>query len=107
MTPTGAGPRRSPLNCSGDTIRFSFSRRLVPMQQRVIDDVVPFRGGAFVPRDVPLAGAAALLGLVVLWQIGDSTGLIPTLFLPSPANIAVALYHLTLSGELWKHLSAS
>jgi len=36
-----------------------------------------------------------------------SLGLIPTLFPPAPANIAVALYRLTISGELWKHLSAS
>jgi ABC-type nitrate/sulfonate/bicarbonate transport system permease component len=68
---------------------------------------VPFRGGGFAPRNVPLAGAATLLGLIALWQAGDSLGLIPTLFLPAPVDIAVALYHLTISGELWKHLSAS
>jgi len=68
---------------------------------------VPFRGGGFAPRNVPLAGVATLLGLIALWQIGDSLGLIPTLFLPAPVDIAVALYHLTISGELWKHLSAS
>src|SRR5215467_5926649 len=68
---------------------------------------VPFRGGGFAPRSPPLAGAATLMGLVALWQVGDSLGLIPTLFLPAPANIAVALYRLTVSGELWKHLSAS
>ncbi|MEJ0015452.1 MAG: ABC transporter permease [Acetobacteraceae bacterium] len=68
---------------------------------------IPFRGGGFAPRNLPLAGAATLLGLVALWQAGDSLGLIPTLFLPSPAAIAVALYHLARSGELWKHLSAS
>ena len=68
---------------------------------------VPFRGGGFAPRNVPLAGAATLLGLIALWQVGDLLGLIPTLFLPAPVDIAVALYHLTISGELWKHLSAS
>jgi ABC-type nitrate/sulfonate/bicarbonate transport system permease component len=74
---------------------------------RRLDGPVPFRGGSFAPRDLPLAGFATLLSLLALWQIGDSTGLVPTLFLPSPANIAIALYHLTISGELWKHLSAS
>ena len=44
---------------------------------------------------------------MALWQLGDWLGLIPTLFLPSPAAIAVALYRLTMSGELWKQLSAS
>jgi ABC-type nitrate/sulfonate/bicarbonate transport system permease component len=72
-----------------------------------IDGAVPFRGGGFAPRNLPLAGVATLLGLVALWQIGDSLGLIPTLFLPAPVNIAIALYRLTISGELWKHLSAS
>lgn len=74
---------------------------------RRIDGAVPFRGSGFAPRSIPLAGAATLLGLVALWQIGDSAGLIPTLFLPAPVKIAIALYHLTISGELWKHLSAS
>ncbi len=68
---------------------------------------VAFRGGGFAPRDLPLAGAATLLGLIALWQIGDWLRVIPTLFLPAPIDIAVALYHLTISGELWKQLSAS
>ena len=74
---------------------------------RRIAGSVAFRGGGFAPRNLPLAGVATLLGLVALWQLGDWLGLIPTLFLPSPAAIAVALYRLTVSGELWKHLSAS
>lgn len=68
---------------------------------------VPFRGGGFAPRDLPIAGTATLLGLIALWQLGDSLGLIPTLFLPAPADIAITLYHLTISGELWKQLSVS
>jgi NitT/TauT family transport system permease protein len=74
---------------------------------RRIDGIVPFRGGGFAPRNLPVAGAATLLVLVALWQIGDSLGWISTLFLPAPVNIARALYQLTISGELWKHLSAS
>ena len=74
---------------------------------RRIEGFVPFRGGGFAPRDVKLAGAATLLGLIVLWQIGDMLGAIPTLFLPAPVNIGIALYHLAISGELWNHLSAS
>jgi NitT/TauT family transport system permease protein len=67
---------------------------------------VTFRGGGFAPRDLPLAGAATLLGLIALWQIGDWLRVIPTLFLPAPIDIAVALYHLAISGELWKQLRA-
>ncbi len=74
---------------------------------RRIDGAVPFRGSGFAPRNLPLTGAGTLLLLVALWQVAASVGLISNLFLPTPANIAVALYHLAISGELWKHLSAS
>ncbi len=74
---------------------------------RRLDGSVPFRGGGFAPRNLPWAGALTLLALLALWQIGASLGLISTLFLPAPANIAIALYRLAISGELWKHLSAS
>lgn len=74
---------------------------------RRLEGTVPFRGGGFSPRSLPGAAAATLLGLVALWQLGASAGVIPTLFLPAPASIAAALYHLALSGELWRHLGAS
>ena len=72
-----------------------------------LDGPVAFRGGGFAPRDHGLAGAATLIGLVLLWQAGASLGLIHSLFLPAPVTIAAALYDLTISGELWRHLSAS
>ena len=74
---------------------------------RQIEGTVPFRGGGFVPRDHALAGAGTLVGVIGLWQVGCSAGLIHSVFLPAPATIAIALYHLTISGELWRHLSAS
>jgi len=72
-----------------------------------IDGPVTFRGGGFAPREHALAGPATLIALVALWQLGDSLGVIHTMFLPAPVTIAAALYHLTISGELWRHLSAS
>ncbi|HEY8289600.1 MAG TPA: ABC transporter permease [Acetobacteraceae bacterium] len=72
-----------------------------------LDGAVRFRGGGFAPRDHALAGAATLVALVLLWQALASAGLIPTLFLPAPIAIARALWDLAVSGELWKHLSAS
>ncbi len=68
---------------------------------------VRFRGGGFSPRDNGWASAGTLLGLVALWQLGASAGLIKSLFLPPPVAICAALYHLAISGELWRHLSAS
>ncbi len=68
---------------------------------------VPFRAGGFAPRVIPLAGAATLIGLIALWQAGAMAGLIDTLFLPPPFAIATALWNLAVSGELWKHFSAS
>jgi hypothetical protein len=56
---------------------------------RLLAGSVPFRGGGFAPRGVPLAGVATLVEPVALWQLGDSLGLIPTLFLPPPAKIAL------------------
>jgi len=72
-----------------------------------INGPVPFRGGGFAPRNHAWAGGVTLIGLVLLWQGGVSLGLIHSLFLPAPVTIAAALYHLTISGELWRHLSAS
>ena len=74
---------------------------------RRLDGKVAFRGGGFAPRDRWAAAAATLLCLIVAWQLGVMAGIVPTLFLPAPATIAVALWRLGVSGELWKHLSAS
>src|SRR5579875_75210 len=74
---------------------------------RRLDGPVPFRAGGFAPRDLPVAGIVTLLALVGLWQAGSAAGLIPGLFLPSPAAVGRALWNLGRSGELWQHLSAS
>jgi NitT/TauT family transport system permease protein len=56
---------------------------------------------------MPLAGAATLVGLLVLWQVAAWLGWLPTAFLSTPIGIARALRDLTLSGELWLNLGAS
>jgi NitT/TauT family transport system permease protein len=68
---------------------------------------VRFRAAGFAPRDIPVAGAATLIGLLVLWQIAASLGLISTTFLSTPVQIGRALYALAISGELWANLAAS
>ncbi|HEY0421292.1 MAG TPA: ABC transporter permease, partial [Acetobacteraceae bacterium] len=68
---------------------------------------VALRARGFAPRELPMAGAATLAGLVLLWQGGASLGWISTRFLSDPVAIARALWALGRSGELWAHLSAS
>ncbi len=74
---------------------------------RHIHGRVPFRARGFAPRDRAVAGAATLVGLVLLWQAGASLGLIGTVFLPPPVAIARALAALAASGQLWTQLAPS
>ncbi len=69
--------------------------------------VVGFRGGGFEP--VPRGWVAWLFFAVLLvaWQAASAAGLIDTLFLPPPLQIAAALRDLAASGELARHLGAS
>lgn len=75
--------------------------------RRGASQIVPFRGGGFTQAPRPLfswLGFAALLGF---WQLSGSMGWVSPIFLPSPASIIEALWRLTESGEMSKHLSAS
>ena len=78
-----------------------------PRDNRAVGRPVAFRGGGFAPADRAWAAALTLAGVVAAWQAAASAGLISTLFLPAPLSIARALWALTVSGELWRHLSAS
>jgi NitT/TauT family transport system permease protein len=70
-------------------------------------DRVPYRAGGFDPRRLPWASVATLIGLVALWQLCASLGIVSTAFASSPLLIARALGALIASGELWGHLGAS
>jgi NitT/TauT family transport system permease protein len=72
-----------------------------------LDGPIRFRGGGFAPRDSTPAAIFTLLIVVAVWQALAFASMIPTLFLPAPVAIAKALYALAISGELWKHTSAS
>lgn len=50
---------------------------------------------------------ATPVGLVLLWQIGSTTGWIPASKLAAPSAILGAFWTLTISGELLRHLSVS
>jgi NitT/TauT family transport system permease protein len=68
---------------------------------------VRFRGGGFAPTTRRYRSLVAFVVVLALWQAEGDFGLVSPLFLPTPFAIAKALWSLTLSGELWRHLSAS
>ena len=68
---------------------------------------VAFRGAGFAPKAGRYAGWIALVLALAAWQLAGSTGLVNSLFLPTPVATVSAIYQLALSGALWQHLSWS
>jgi len=68
---------------------------------------VAFRGGGFAPVPRWYATLGAFVALLAVWQAIGSLGLVSGLFLPTPLQIADALWYLLASGELVSHLEAS
>jgi len=68
---------------------------------------VPFRGGGFTTRRLGIVGPLVFAGLVILWEIGSRTGVIPPLVLPAPSEVFAALRQLVETGLIWQHLGAS
>jgi len=68
---------------------------------------VAFRGAGFAPRAGRISGWIALALVIGLWQLAGSAGWVNPLFLPTPVAIARAIWHLAMSGTLWRHLSVS
>jgi sulfonate transport system permease protein len=62
---------------------------------------IPALGGRWASRLIsPLA-------LLLLWQLGSSTGLIPTAKLAAPVTIFDAFWALSASGDLWRDVAVS
>ena len=68
---------------------------------------VPFRGGGFAPRRIRFAGLAAAAALLAAWWLAAGSGWASPVFLPHPREVASAFWAMTVSGELWGHVSAS
>jgi len=77
-----------------------------PTQQTELRQVA-FRGAGFAPKAGRYAGWIALVLALGAWQLAGSTGLVNSLFLPTPVATISAIYQLALSGALWQHLSWS
>lgn len=68
---------------------------------------VRFRGGGFAPLSNRYSAWIAFAAVLIVWQTVCSAGWVSSLFLPSPARIAIALWRLAVSGEIWPHVWAS
>ncbi|MEM1316949.1 MAG: ABC transporter permease [Pseudomonadota bacterium] len=68
---------------------------------------VTYRGGGFAPKPVAWAGAALLIGLLALAEIGTRSGFISALTLPRPSAVWNTFVELWTSGLLFKHLVPS
>ena len=68
---------------------------------------VPFRGGGFRTQPLRIVGPLVFLAIIVFWEWGARTGVIPPLVLPAPSEAFAAFMDLVHSGNLFKHLSAS
>jgi len=54
-----------------------------------------------------LAGALSVIGGLTLWELVSRLLVANSLFLAAPSQIAVAIYDLARSGQLWHHVSIS
>jgi len=66
-----------------------------------------FRGGGFAIEQRTWISILGFIGLIALWQVVTGTGLVSPIFLPSPMRVLRALWDLAISGDLWRHVSAS
>src|SRR5579863_1159860 len=54
-----------------------------------------------------LAGALSVIGGLVFWEMVSRYLVANALFLASPTEIAAAIYHLAVTGQLWHHVGIS
>jgi NitT/TauT family transport system permease protein len=65
----------------------------------------PSRGGALHPRY--FAGILSVAGGLLLWELISRLLVDNALFLAAPSQIAVAIYNLAVTGQLWHHVGVS
>jgi NitT/TauT family transport system permease protein len=68
---------------------------------------IPGQPGRLSRHEGVLVGAAAVIVFVAVWQIVAFRRLMPELFLPGPADIAVAMAAYVAKGQIWADLWAS
>src|SRR5258708_30166425 len=78
-------------------------RETTPAERRP----VPFRGGGFNPLPRRVLPWLVFVVLIATWRAASSAGLLPSLFMPSPAAVVRALVGLWHDGTLGEHVMAS
>lgn len=73
----------------------------------VAAELVVRRRGYSLLRRISLGRWASPVALLLLWELGSQTGLIPTRILAAPSSVAATLWSMTLSGELPSNLLVS
>mgnify|MGYP001559266635 CR=1 FL=1 len=68
---------------------------------------IRFRGGGFTFGRRPGAALLAFVLLIAFWEVASRQRWVSPIFLPSPMEIATALYDLAADGTLARHLSQS
>jgi NitT/TauT family transport system permease protein len=77
-----------------------------PAESRPADSVSrPRRGSALHPRY--FAGILSVAGGLLLWELISRVVVDNALFLAAPSQIAVAIYNLAVTGQLWHHVGVS
>jgi sulfonate transport system permease protein len=69
--------------------------------------LVPFRGGGYAPRAIPLVAPVTFAILILMWWAVTAFGTASPLGLPRPGEVVTALLDMAKSGELARHLGAS
>jgi NitT/TauT family transport system permease protein len=54
-----------------------------------------------------LAGAVSVVGGLLIWELVSRYFVANALFLAAPSQIAVAIYNLAVTGQLWHHIAVS
>ncbi|HLN36269.1 MAG TPA: ABC transporter permease [Xanthobacteraceae bacterium] len=77
-----------------------------PPESRPADAAAsPQLAGALRPRY--FAGILSVAGGLLLWELISRVVVDNALFLAAPSEIAVAIYHLAVTGQLWHHVGVS
>ncbi|MGB0631126.1 MAG: ABC transporter permease [Alphaproteobacteria bacterium] len=79
----------------------------MPEPRRDMGKPVAFRGGGFSPQSMKFVGPLVFVALIAIWEWGSRSGWISPLVLPAPSEAFAAMQELAVSGNLWKHVSAS